>query len=351
MISRIYANDSRFKAVEFKQGLNVVLADRQQDSGKKDSRNGIGKTTLINILHFCLGSNLNRKLLPVDEIKDWVFFLDLEICGKKVTACRSIKNAGIVEIKGNVSSLPLKPDIDEKTKLLFYKLLDWRELLGACLFGIKPTVREKYNPSFRSLISYFVRVGTDAYINPFSHTRNQNSWQIQVANAFMLGLNWDHASKVQVLKDKNKAATALDKAIKTSIIPSKGELEAERVRLQNEIEGEEKALSNFKVHPKYYSFQIIANDLTKEIHFWVDKNLILQRKLSRYEASIIEEKGPDSSSVMALYEEAGLHFGDSLKKTLEQTKKFHTDVVKNRIYFLQTEIVEIKNRRENFRTR
>lgn len=60
MISRIYANDTRFKPVKFEKGLNVILADRKQDSDEKDSRNGIGKTTLINILHFCLGSDLSR---------------------------------------------------------------------------------------------------------------------------------------------------------------------------------------------------------------------------------------------------------------------------------------------------
>ena len=57
MIYKIYASDKRFKTIEFKKGLNVILADRKEESGKKDSRNGLGKTTLINILHFCFGSD------------------------------------------------------------------------------------------------------------------------------------------------------------------------------------------------------------------------------------------------------------------------------------------------------
>ncbi len=72
MITKIYANDKRFKPIPFKKGLNVILADRQHDSDDKDSRNGIGKTTLISVLHFCLGSDLSRSILPVDEIDDWI---------------------------------------------------------------------------------------------------------------------------------------------------------------------------------------------------------------------------------------------------------------------------------------
>tara|TARA_R110001599_G_scaffold67867_4_gene191403 strand:+ start:30539 stop:32323 length:1785 start_codon:yes stop_codon:yes gene_type:complete len=343
MITRIYANDKRFKPVKFEKGLNVILADRKQDSNEKDSRNGIGKTTLINILHFCLGSDLNRKILPVDEIEGWIFFLDMELCGNEITACRNIDNAGIIGIKGDTTGFPIKPETDEKKGIVFYKLADWRELLGSCLFGIKQTIREKYNPSFRTLISYFIRVGLDAYSKPFLYFRNQKSWQTQVANAFLLGLNWEHASDVQILKDKNNAAKALDDAVKNSIVHSKGELEADRIRLQREVEVEDQFLSSFKVHPKYYEFQITADSLTKDIQALSNRNLMLQRKLSRYEESIHSEKDPDSTSVTDLYEEAGLHFGDLLKKSLEDTKSFHSQIIQNRKNFLAAEISEIKN--------
>lgn len=343
MIYRIYANDKRFKSVNFHKGLNVILADRKKESNDKDSRNGIGKTTLINVLHFCLGSNLNNKILPVSDINEWKFYLDLELCGRKITACRSVDRPGIIEVSGDIDALPVKPETDYESNVQFYKLQGWRELLGVCLFNIGSSVREKYTPSFRTLISYYIRVGIDAYNSPFSYTKNQSSWQVQIANAFFLGLNWDHASEVQELKDKNKAATALDKAIKTSIIPTKGELEAERVRLQNEIESEENELASFRVHPQYYDLQNKANELTEEIHVITNKNMMLRRKFSRYEQSSLVEKEPDFDNVSDLYEEAGFHFGDAVRKTLEETKRFHTEVVENRKSFLQTELLEVKN--------
>ena len=57
MIHKIYANNEQFEEINFNKGLNIILADSEKKSDEKDSRNGLGKTTLIHIIHFCLGSN------------------------------------------------------------------------------------------------------------------------------------------------------------------------------------------------------------------------------------------------------------------------------------------------------
>lgn len=343
MIYKIYASDKRFKAVEFRKGLNVILADRKEESGEKDSRNGLGKTTLINVLHFCFGSDLKKELLPINEISDWTFFIEFDLCGEKIIVSRSIKNAGIVKLDGNLSSFPIKPERDEKDGLYFFNLSDWRKLLGICLFGIPSTTRTKYIPTFRNLISYFIRTGIDAYSKPFTYLRNQNAWQSQVANAFLLGLNWEHASAVQELKDKDKAVKSLNNAIKAGVVLSKGELEAERVRLQRELDKKKKDLSSFKVYPRYQELQNKANSITKEIHMLSNKNLVINKKLERYKESVQLEKAPDSSNVTELYAEAGILFSDILKKKLEEARDFHNKIVQNRKQFLQVEIEEIVN--------
>lgn len=97
------------------------------------------------------------------------------------------------------------------------------------------------------------------------------------------------------------------------------------------------------MHPQYQEIQERANYLTTEIHNFSNRNIVLHRKLERYENSIKSEHAPESFAVAQLYEEAGLHFGESLKKTLEEAKNFHNQIVKNRSHFLQAEVEEIKN--------
>ncbi|NER51274.1 MAG: AAA family ATPase, partial [Symploca sp. SIO1A3] len=57
-IRAIRCNQASFQEVEFSSGFNVILADRTEESTSKDSRNGLGKSTLIEIIHFCLGATM-----------------------------------------------------------------------------------------------------------------------------------------------------------------------------------------------------------------------------------------------------------------------------------------------------
>jgi len=52
MIRSITANKESFKTITFEKGMNIILADRTKESTKKDSTNGFGKSTLIEIIHF-----------------------------------------------------------------------------------------------------------------------------------------------------------------------------------------------------------------------------------------------------------------------------------------------------------
>ena len=342
MIHKIWASDKRFRPVEFKTGLNVILAERTQESGIKDTRNGSGKTTLLNIIHFCLGADLHRLNLPKDEIQEWEFYMQIDICGQVVTAKRAINNPKVIEIQEAINSAPISAEEDSEG-VLFYTNDDWKRLLGKCFFNITENVAAKYSPSFRSLVSYFTRRGADAYTDPFIYFRNQKTYDWQLSNAFLLGLNWLHASEAQEIRERESATKALSSAIKAGIVSTQGELEAERVRIEMEINEESDSIKSFKVHPKYKELQVTANKLTGEIHNLSNKSLLLKRKLERYEQSVSSEKAPDASAVEKLFSDAGVHFLESIKKSLNEAKSFHESIVQNRRLFLEAEIVQLKN--------
>ena len=83
MIHSINSDHTKFKKIEFHKGLNVVLADRTNRSSQKDSRNGLGKTTMINIIHFCLGAYLNPSLKN-PKLENSMFIIELDLNGKKI---------------------------------------------------------------------------------------------------------------------------------------------------------------------------------------------------------------------------------------------------------------------------
>lgn len=343
MIHGVYANQPSFRSVEFGPGLNIVLAEREEGSSQKDTRNGVGKSTLIQIIDFCLGARATRgKGLCIPELGGWEFTIDTTIQGNRVRVTRSTDESNRIVIEGRTDGWIRQPGFDVESQQHVLNLQDWRTVLGAALFGLSPADLQKYAPSYRSLVSYFVRRGADAYTDPFRHFRNQATWDIQVHCAFLLGLDWRHASKWQDLRDQEEAIKAVQKAIKSGAIEgaigSLGELEAERVRLEAAVDSERESLTTFRVHPQYERLQEEADRLTQEIHELANSNVSDRRKLRRYQESISEETPPADAHLETVYQEAGVLFANSVKHALGEAREFHHQLIENRRTFLESEM-------------
>jgi uncharacterized protein YydD (DUF2326 family) len=199
---------------------------------------------------------------------------------------RSPDAPGFFALEGSTDGWPVQPTVNKDgTPGLDTK--KWRVVLAWALFGISELASDSgYKPSARSLLSYFVRNQTAAYNIPFKYFDNQKTWDIQVHNAFLLGLNWEKAATWQRLKDQKNALDALKQAIKTGAVDgelaSLGELEAERLRLTTHLEREREALSSFRVLPQYREIEGQANVLTSETHSLVNANIVDKRRLERY---------------------------------------------------------------------
>ena len=344
MIHSVTANQRSFHGVEFTTGLNVILAERSEASTEKDTRNGLGKSTLIEIIDFCLGSRaIQGSGLLIEPLRDWVFTLELTLGGNRVKVTRAVADQNRVMIDGPTTGWIEQPDNDDESGRNLFKADRWRTLLGWALFGVPRSADQlPYKPSYRSLVSYFIRRGPDAYSSPFRHFRAQKTWDIQLHTAYLLGMNWEYAARWQGLKDQEDGIKAIEKAIKTGAmegaIGSVGELETQHIQLEQEAIAVRHALDTFKVHPQYESFQQDADRLTSEVHDLANHNVADQRRLTRYQESIKEEKPPRATSLEQLYEESGLLFPDAVKRSLNQARTFHDQIVSNRRKFLEAEV-------------
>jgi uncharacterized protein YydD (DUF2326 family) len=336
--------------VTFKSGLNVVLAERSEDSTKKDTRNSVGKSSLIEVINFCLGAGASKgKGLLDDHLSGWEFTLDLKFDDKKLSVSRLVDEPNRVYLGGELSVLPTAPAIDKETGTPYFKLADWNNVLGNCLFGLPVDgFKRKYAPTYRSLISYFIRRGRDAYSTPFEHYRKQLEWDKQVNNAYLLGLSWEDASDWQVIRDKKAVLDELKNAVKSGLMDevtggSIGELEAEKIALEGSIKEQQEALASFKVHPQYREIEQQANQLTREILKLTNRAVELRRLISDYEESIREVPEVNVDDVVSLYQEVGVAFPEGTKRHLEEAKDFHIRVIRNRKNFLKAEMERLQS--------
>lgn len=346
MIHEIRANKDSFRPIKFTAGLNVVLADRAEDSSRKDTRNGLGKSTLIEIIHFCLGARLrSARGLAVPDLAEWIFTMEISLDDERITVTRAVARPKTVMVLGLNKDWPDIPPINIMGERSFNQK-EWKAFLGKALFSLTEPEAPKYNPSFRSLISYFVRRGHHAFGDPFSHFRNQRTWNMQLHVALLLGLEWRHAVQWQELKDRDADLKSLRKLVNRGAVPhirgSIGELEAERVRLLQEIEDSSCALDNFKVHPQYESIQQGANKFTEELHAATNTNVLTTRRLKLYQQAIESEEPPSAGSIEQVYREMGVVFSETIRRSLAEAREFYGLVVMDRRRFLKKEISRLK---------
>lgn len=255
MIVSVRSNQPSFKTFEFSPGFNVVLADRTREATKQDSRNGLGKSTLVDIIHFCLGASVRKgQGLRVASLKGWSFSLDLRIAGLDLSVTRSTDSHTRVIVEGDVGPLGFLGEM--RLGVLTLHVKEWNTILGELFFGLSAEEASlSYGPTFRSLFSYFARRGQDGFISPFSHHSRQLEWDRQVNNAFLLGLAWEHASRFQEIKDEERTLSALQRAgrqgLLQGMVGTPGNLEAERARLESRYQRQRGLLGNFRVHPQY----------------------------------------------------------------------------------------------------
>ena len=345
MIKSLTANKNSFNSIIFKKGLNVIVADKTIESTDKDSRNGIGKTTLIEIINFCFGGGVKKnKSIFVESLNDWDFSLKMEINSNEIRINRSLANPNIFsiddpnnEISSNANFLNTTYDINLK---------EFNSNFGALFFGLDKKIENKYAPTFRSLLSYVIRHNNSAYLNPFEQYKNQNPWDSQVNIAYLLDLCWEYISEQTLINVQKKGLKLLRDAIKDGLMNDLyglGDLEAKRIQLKQIVNEDLVGLKSFNVHPQYKQIEDESNTLTQEIHELVNKKVKISRTLELYEKSIQTEEPPNNNQLEKIYNEIGIELGNIALHRLEEVKDFHEKIIENRKVFLTTEIRNLKS--------
>lgn len=343
MIIGVTANKPGFKSVEFKAGLNVILADKTEGSTVKDSRNGVGKTTLLEIIHFCMGGSDNKSSCPLRRSQklleeDWEFTVGLTLPAGRIAITRGLAKPKEIYLNGATLPPAFDPEPLSKNRCLISPtaLNLW---LGQQLFGLPVDKSNKFVPSYRSLISYFAR--REFEVEPYEFMSKQAAWNRNVHSAYLLGLNWEPAAQLQLLKERKDLLKKVTKGIREGIIRGPqgrlSEMESKRVRLDQDINALERQLTDFKVHPDYRQIEEQATILTGDLQRLRREGYRLRNTLRHYEDSLASEIEPVEGSVLALYESAQVELPELITKRIEEVEQFHQQIILNRAEFLREE--------------
>ncbi len=310
------ANKPSFRTVRFNpRGPSFIVA-RQKDpesSDKKRTYNGVGKSLIIALVHFCLGSN--KKPGFETALPGWEFSLTFEIGDKTYTTRRATEKQDSIDLNGTALS---------PTKL--------RKELGDLCFDIPDGGK---NLTWRSLLPAFIRSNRAAYMDfdTFGGTRNDE--QKQTVNSFLLGLDTQLvANKVVLKKEQDRVKQLTDNFKKDTVLKDfltgNRDLTLSIAELSDQIRHLEGDLSKFEVAEDYYDIKNQADATQRRLHEMSNKLVLLRGQVAAIDKSL--EFSPDlgREKIEQVYNEAKLNFPENVKSRLGDVERFHRELAQHR---------------------
>lgn len=343
------------RVIPFKKGLNLIAGIRTSATDSKKTCNSLGKSSVHQVIDFCLGANVElnaypppKGMLPVGSLDGWEFTLEFDLCGSVVKATRSTLSPGLIDVVGDDSQWPIKANLERENGAIHqFELPDWRMLLGATLFKLPVGSAADDStrpdpPTYRQLFGYFCR---RSFGDPLKPVAGWSAAEVNKSVSFLLGLDWCYVSKYSRLDAEGKNATATKKGVKvklqswnTKITPLRSECKKKRAELSEKRQ----ALADFRVEPHYHEYEVEADGISRELSTIHSRLVSNRRGLTCAKNSLENESAASVQAVRSLYEDASVVFSPDVIRSLSEVEAFQRDITQNRREFLKTECTRLR---------
>lgn len=340
---KITSNGTLIRDIPFKAGLNLIL-DNETKSGT-ESGNSVGKTTLLRVVDYCLGSD-GKDIYTDPEFKSeynqevYNFVQNNQVVAKLELTLR------------NGTSLLLERNlIVDGDK--YYKINDetvssitkYRDALSELIFRNRSS-----KPSVRQLIPKFIRSDSGKMSNTVMYLHKSTSpREYEPIFLFLFGfpepnLFSDKSTLSREQKDYDKRLSIYEKP------HSKNAIEQMLNVVNGNIETEERNVSEFRVSDAYHN----ELDVIKQIKSVISKlsseisNLDLRIELNIETIEELRETSNeiDSDHVKKFYDEAAVHLPD-LQKKFDDVLSFHSQMVSKKVNFVEKSITRLNQKKRN----
>ncbi len=317
---RLIADKDSFHPIEFQKGINIIVGKKTNPSNKIDGKtfNGVGKSLIVHILHFCLCSN---KIEPFKQkIPDWTFTLFFTHDGKEHTIARNTSTQEDIYFDGG------KKKLKEARKIL-----------------MDMVVNDDIPLSFQSLLSCVARRYRSCYNKYNQSSSYPDEYSALLHNGFLLGLN------TELIINKKKLRTEQDDLKKTEKLFKKdpifkeyylgsSDAQLDKDELEFEIERLKKELSEFKVSKNYHEIEKEANDVSFAKKQLENDIAVIENNIKNIQMALNVQADLSVEKVIHMYEAATIEISDMLKKSLDEVENFHQNLIRSRNRRLKGEL-------------
>ncbi len=336
--------------IKFRKGINLVV-DETTSSDRKESGNNVGKTTVLRLVDFCLGSSgkniyqdpefKNKTNLEIERfLKNNDVFItlvlkdDLEIeTSREIKIRRNFKSRSEKVIELNDEPIKSK---------------DFPEILKKEIFGSNVD-----KPTFRQIISKNVRdeksrlIHTVKVLHPTTTPQEYESLYL-----YWLGIEIDVSDRKQKLFLKKKIEQNLQTRLKKE--NSLSQIKQSLLVVDSEIHELENMKARFNINENYKAEVSELNYVKRTINRLSTQISRLNMRKALIEESASELKSETSTlsseKIKVLYGEAKSLI-PSLQKTFEETLAFHNGMVQEKLKYITLELPEIETELSELETK
>lgn len=349
-LSRLYSNQpSIFKPIAFRDGLSAVLAEIRVPANRLLDTHNLGKTTVGELIDYCLlKGKSNQFFLFKHEatFAEFTFYLEIELpSGGFLTIARPVIPGSRVDLLRSERSIPdvnSGDDLDwDHTNVPFERA---RTLVDGILGfdALKPW-------GFRKLVGYLIRSQQD-YVDVFQlgkFSGKHQDWKPFVAH--LVGLD---AQPVIDLYNKREELNAAESRLSTLTREWGGdEVDSSVIDglisvKRRDIAAKASVLDSFSFGEEDQRTQTAVIENTEaRISALNEESYQLSQLEERIEASLLDQQvNFKPSDAEALFSEAGVAFGDQIKRDYDQLIAFNRAITKERREALEEQRRDISSR-------
>lgn len=303
---KLSANMPTFHTIIFNDGLNIILGKQNNKEKRKNTTNGIGKSLIIKLVDFCLGSNARKEWSQV--LKDWIFDLNIQIENKEYCISRSINKQNKISINNHE-----------------FNVTKFREY-----FTTKLKLDDDI--AFRGIISRFLRNGKSAYDNYFDSARKTKEFDSLKVISYLLGLEY---KLVIDKKDLKKQLDTLkkfkgDDYIKNVKGLDKTYIQRELNNINYEIELLTQSLENCNIAENYAEMQIEANKISSKLDDLHNELFLVEENIKNIKNSLDKKIFIKLEDVKKIYDELGIFWNEKMIKSLQEIENFQCELLAKR---------------------
>lgn len=327
------ANKESFKTVTFnKSGLSFIVAKQKNPESSDNSKtyNGVGKSLIVLLTHFCLGAKKDHYKSFIEKLPDWIFYLTIEI-------------DGFTHVISRKMSEPTKIYFDDEPAMTAD---NFNDKIRKMVFNFPPDAQYL---TFRNTLPFFIRPLKKSYVEADNPSNFHTPYQKLIVNAFLMGLDTNLIQEKYRLRKEQERVEELEKNIKNDdllkeFFTQDKDVNLKIIDLEDEIEKLRDSREKYEVAEDYYDVKIEADSIEKELAKKHNEIVLTKNQIENITKSLQISPDLGRDSIETIYKEVKIIFPENISKTLHELESFYEKLTSNRIKKLseQKQIISIK---------